>query len=121
MKLLKYRRRLWAGYSRRGPKQVKSPTGVEAPNDNADVEPEGGDGASKEEQRHQPQESYRAVRPQGQEAREQPPVGLVTSETDQDKPARKYAYDPHLDPQLIWAGKPERTSFEVPAVSLHVH
>ena len=29
--------------------------------------------------------------------------------------------DPHLDPQLQWAGKAERTSFEVPSVSLHVH
>ncbi|HEV2380941.1 MAG TPA: DNA methyltransferase [Terriglobia bacterium] len=50
-----------------------------------------------------------------------PPVGLVTPENDQDKPAGKYAYDPHLDPQLVWAGKAERTSFEVPTVSLHVH
>lgn len=50
-----------------------------------------------------------------------PPVGLVTPETDQDKPAKKYAYDQHLDPQLVWAGKAERTSFEVPTVSLHVH
>lgn len=28
---------------------------------------------------------------------------------------------PHLDPQLVWAGKAEHTSFEVPTVSLHVH
>lgn len=51
-----------------------------------------------------------------------PPVGLVTTATDPPELKRKkYAYDPHLDPQLIWAGKAERTSFEVPAVSLHVH
>jgi adenine-specific DNA-methyltransferase len=51
-----------------------------------------------------------------------PPVGLVTPETDPDAGAKKtYAYDPHLDPQLVWAGKAEHTSFEVPAVSLHVH
>ncbi len=66
-----------------------------------------------------------------------PPVGLVTPQTDPDAPSRKlYAYDqpvptvrpgedldydPHLDPQLVWAGKKERTSFEVPTVSLHVH
>jgi adenine-specific DNA-methyltransferase len=51
-----------------------------------------------------------------------PPVGLVTSATDPPEPKRKkYAYDPHLDPQLVWAGKAERTSFEVPTVSLHVH
>ena len=51
-----------------------------------------------------------------------PPVGLVTPDTDPDAGARKvYEYDPHLDPQLQWAGKAEHTSFEVPTVSLHVH
>ncbi len=50
-----------------------------------------------------------------------PPVGLVTPETDKDAPKRKYQYDPHLDPQLVWAGKAERSSFEVDTVSLHVH
>jgi adenine-specific DNA-methyltransferase len=37
-----------------------------------------------------------------------PPVGLVTPETDRDAPKKAYAYDPHLDPQLQWAGKTER-------------
>jgi adenine-specific DNA-methyltransferase len=51
-----------------------------------------------------------------------PPVGLVTPQTDPDGGAKKsYAYDPHLDPQLQWAGKTEHTSFEIPTVSLHVH
>ncbi|MCC3434123.1 MAG: site-specific DNA-methyltransferase [Oscillatoriales cyanobacterium] len=50
-----------------------------------------------------------------------PPVGLVTPDTDPDGDSKKYAYDPHLDPQLVWAGKAEHTSFEVPTVSLHVH
>ncbi|MBN2364203.1 site-specific DNA-methyltransferase [candidate division WOR-3 bacterium] len=51
-----------------------------------------------------------------------PPVGLVTPNTDPDKgEKKKYQYDPHLDPQLQWAGKAEHTSFEVPTVSLHVH
>lgn len=50
-----------------------------------------------------------------------PPVGLVTPETDKDAGTRRYKFDPHLDPQLTWAGKAERTSFEVPIVSLHVH
>jgi adenine-specific DNA-methyltransferase len=56
-----------------------------------------------------------------------PPVGLVTPETDPDTDSRgilqnaRYAYDPHLDPQLQWAGKAEHTAFEVPTVSLHVH
>lgn len=52
-----------------------------------------------------------------------PPVGLVTPDTDPDAGQKKktYSYDPHLDPQLVWAGKAEHTSFEVPTVSLHVH
>ena len=50
-----------------------------------------------------------------------PPVGLVTPETDPESPPGEYAFDPHLDPSLQWAGKAERTSFEIPTVSLHVH
>ena len=50
-----------------------------------------------------------------------PPVGLVTPETDQDAGRKTYAHDPHIDPQLSWAGKAEHTAFEVPTVSLHVH
>jgi len=66
-----------------------------------------------------------------------PPVGLVTPETDpvapthktydyvapalSVKPRQQLNYDPHLDPQLVWAGKKEHSSFEVPTVSLHVH
>src|SRR5260370_15680795 len=66
-----------------------------------------------------------------------PPVGLVTPETDpvlpmhkvydyvapvpSVKPRQVLDYDPHLDPQLVWAGKKEHSSFQVPTVSLHVH
>jgi adenine-specific DNA-methyltransferase len=50
-----------------------------------------------------------------------PPVGLVTPETDQKEEKKTYQYDPHLDPQLVWAGKAEHTSFEIPTVSMHVH
>ena len=50
-----------------------------------------------------------------------PPVGLVTPKTDKDASKKTYAYDPHLDPTLVWASKAERTSFGVPTVSLHVH
>ena len=73
-----------------------------------------------------------------------PPVGLVTPETDPPLPTHKtygYAtpvpsvgrsragapapqgldYDAHLDPQLVWAGKKEHTSFDVHTASLHVH
>ena len=48
------------------------------------------------------------------------PVGLASYDTSKPKP-KKYDYDPHLDPQLIWSGKKEHTSFEVPTVSLHIH
>lgn len=34
-----------------------------------------------------------------------PPVGLVTPDTEPLETAKKtYEYDPHLDPQLVWAG-----------------
>jgi very-short-patch-repair endonuclease/DNA modification methylase len=57
----------------------------------------------------------------GKKRANNPPVGLVTPDTDKESKKKTYAYDPHLDPQLIWAGKAEHTSFEVPTVSLHVH
>jgi len=50
-----------------------------------------------------------------------PPVGLVSATSDPVEGKKTYAYDPHLDPALQWAGKAERMSFEVPTVSLHVH
>jgi adenine-specific DNA-methyltransferase len=90
-----------------------------------------------------------------------PPVRLVTPETDKETGKKTYAYDSHIDPALQfdsprsqfekiidrglsgetveevkaalqelkkrqvpylnWAGKVERTSFEAPTVSLHVH
>ena len=50
-----------------------------------------------------------------------PPVGLVTPDTDPDTGTQTYEHDPHIDPYLSWAGKAEHTSFEVPTVSLHVH
>lgn len=50
-----------------------------------------------------------------------PPVGLVDAKSDATEGKKTYAYDPHLDPTLVWAGKAERTSFEIPTVSLHVH
>ena len=65
-----------------------------------------------------PIESYQHL---DQERLNNPPVGLVTPETDKDVGKKTYEYDPHLDPQLQWAGKAEHTSFEVPTVSLHVH
>ncbi len=66
---------------------------------------------------------YTAYEHRGKERLNDPPVGLVTPDTDPDAGQKKkrYQYDPHLDPQLVWAGKAEHTSFEVPTVSLHVH
>ena len=58
----------------------------------------------------------------GKDRANNPPVGLVNPTTDPDKGEKQtYAYDPHLDPQLQWAGKAEHTSFNVPTQSLHVH
>ena len=62
-----------------------------------------------------------SYRHRGEERVNNPPVGLVTGATDPDAGQRTYEYDPHLDPQLVWAGKAEHTSFEVPTVSLHEH
>nr|MBI4156786.1 site-specific DNA-methyltransferase [Candidatus Woesearchaeota archaeon] len=50
-----------------------------------------------------------------------PPVGLVTADTDHLNGIKKYEYDPYLDPHLQWAGKKEGMSFDVDTVSLHVH
>ena len=47
-------------------------------------------------------------------------VGLASYDASTPKP-KKYEYDPHLDPQLVWTGKAENTSFEVPTVSLHIY
>ena len=50
-----------------------------------------------------------------------PPIGLVDeAESPIGKPTT-YQYDPHIDPSLQWAGKAERTAFDVPTVSLHTH
>src|SRR6266480_4749535 len=49
-----------------------------------------------------------------------PPAGLAWQ--DSEKPSKRvYAYDPHADPRLEWAGKAEHLSFEVEAPSIHVH
>ncbi len=50
-----------------------------------------------------------------------PPAGIAPTYEVRERHATSYAYDPHLDPQLVWAGKAEHTSFEVDVVSLHIH
>jgi adenine-specific DNA-methyltransferase len=47
-------------------------------------------------------------------------AGLASYDTSKPKPKR-YDYDPHLLPQLIWSGKKENASFEVPKISLYIH
>jgi adenine-specific DNA-methyltransferase len=47
-------------------------------------------------------------------------VGLASYDTSTPKP-KKYEYNPHLHQQLVWTRKAENTSFEVPAISLHIH
>ena len=49
-----------------------------------------------------------------------PPAGLAHLDRE-DTPVRGLSYDPHLDPQMVWAGKIERSEVEVPAPSIHVH
>jgi adenine-specific DNA-methyltransferase len=49
-----------------------------------------------------------------------PEAGLATQDRTPIERAT-YSYDPHLDPQLVWAGKAEHTSFEADTVSLHIH
>ena len=67
-----------------------------------------------------PIETYRHT---DKERANNPHIGMVNEATEKYETVakKKYEYDPHLDPQLQWAGKAERTSFEVPTVSLHVH
>lgn len=50
-----------------------------------------------------------------------PPVGLVNTKTEKAEQKKTYKFDPHLSPQLQWAGKEERSQIELPTVSLHVH
>ena len=37
------------------------------------------------------------------------------------KPPKTYSYDSSLSPQLVWSGKAERLSFDVPTLPLFVH
>lgn len=49
-----------------------------------------------------------------------PPAGLAHLDRD-ETPTRRLSFDPHLDPQMVWAGKAERNESDVPAPSIHVH
>src|SRR3989442_464819 len=99
--------------------------------------PAGRTGSGDEKSRHSRKRPIEPYEHKGKKRINNPPVGLVTPETDPPlpthkvydyiqpvpsvKPGKGLDYDPHLDPQLVWAGKKQHTSFEVPTVSLHVH
>lgn len=50
-----------------------------------------------------------------------PQVGMVSQANDPDTGKKRYSYDPHLDPTLVWAGKKEQSELDVDTVSIHVH
>jgi len=60
-------------------------------------------------------------RHKGAKRKNNPPAGLAPTYARDEGGKTKYQYDPHLDPQLVWAGKAEHTSFDVDVVSLHIH
>jgi adenine-specific DNA-methyltransferase len=57
----------------------------------------------------------------GKKRANNPPVGLVTPELDQEKGKKLYAFDPHLDPQLQWSGKAEHASFVIGDAGSKLH
>lgn len=57
----------------------------------------------------------------GKKRKNNPPVGLVSSQTDKLNGYAKYAHDPYIDPYLSWAGKKEGCEVNVRNISLHVH
>ena len=57
----------------------------------------------------------------GKKRKNNPPVGLVSSQTDKLNGYTKYAHDPYIDPYLSWAGKKEGQEVNVRNISLHVH
>lgn len=50
-----------------------------------------------------------------------PPAGLADIAPLPASGRTRYAYDQHLDPQLVWAGKAEHLTFDVETVPLHIH
>ncbi|KKT35844.1 MAG: hypothetical protein UW24_C0003G0045, partial [Parcubacteria group bacterium GW2011_GWA2_44_12] len=57
----------------------------------------------------------------GRKRTNNPPIGLVSGETDKLNGIAKYEHDPHIDPYLSWAGKREGNEVNVRNVSLHIH
>jgi len=69
----------------------------------------------------QPGNGVRDFRHEEARRRNNPPAGMASTYEVREQQTKSYVYDPHLDLQLVWAGKAEHTSFEVDVVSLHIH
>jgi len=54
------------------------------------------------------------------ERKNNPHAGIATAKNSESK-TKQYYFDPHLDPQLHWAGKNEKNVLEIDVVPLHVH
>jgi adenine-specific DNA-methyltransferase len=67
------------------------------------------------------QDNVGDYRHKGAKRKNNPPAGIAPTYEVHERQTQKYAFDPHLDPQLVWAGKAEHTSFDVDVVSLHIH
>jgi adenine-specific DNA-methyltransferase len=65
--------------------------------------------------------SIEAYSHKGKKRTNNPPVGLVSSQTDKLNGFTKYEHDPHIDPYLSWAGKKEGNEVNVRNLSLHIH
>jgi adenine-specific DNA-methyltransferase len=74
-------------------------------------------GKRKEQEKQKEIEAYTH---DGESRANNPPAGMAQYDTAAS-PEGEYAYDPHFDPALDWAGKAERTSFTVPTSSIHIH
>ncbi|MDR3154609.1 MAG: site-specific DNA-methyltransferase [Deltaproteobacteria bacterium] len=49
-----------------------------------------------------------------------PLAGLAAKDRQEDS-SKTYSFDPHISPELNWAGKAEGLSFSVPTLSIHIH
>src|SRR3990167_1734793 len=67
------------------------------------------------------QVSIEAYSHKGKKRTNNPPVGLVSSQTDKLNGFTKYEHDPYIDPYLSGAGKREGNEVNVRNLSLHIH
>src|SRR3954467_14162347 len=49
------------------------------------------------------------------------PTAALAREDVAPIPERTFSFDPHLPPELVWAGKAEQEELVVEAPSIHVH